>query len=216
MIVGQLLQIPAAEQVGTAVANVGDAELGIVHPNNREGGAHTALFGVFLGRLINFHVGEMHGAFQTLGFQREIVAGLAVEGLAGVLLGFRQVFGDGFHSHGTGDFAVSFAAHSVGKDKEGEGFYDAEGILIVGAHTTNVRQATAGDLHELSFHTTREHGGHPLRREIPRYSVLSTLAEPPLPGKALRPSDYSPISHTERSENGCSEDQWARREGYPK
>ena len=55
------------------------------------------------------------------------------------------------------NLTVGFAAHAIGEDEEVERIEDAEGILVVGAHASHIRQAVANDLHTRSFQALCEH-----------------------------------------------------------
>ena len=62
-------------------------------------------------------------------------------------MAFDAVLHDGFDGQGAGDFAVSFAAHAVGKNEEVSCRNDAVAIFVVRAHATHVANAAASDSH---------------------------------------------------------------------
>ena len=172
MVVSELLERAPAQQIGAAITDVSDAQAAVIEPRGGKSGAHTVLLRIFLRGLINLAIRQVHGALQTLGFLRPVVAGSPGESNAGIVPCFGAVINDGFNGHGTGNFSMSLAAHTIGKDEEVERFKNPEGVLVVGAHTSYVRQAVTSDLHSRSFQAFREHAWHPLRGHTSKYRMV--------------------------------------------
>src|SRR5271163_2716508 len=147
VIVGELLQRAGAQDVGAAVAYVREAHAVIGNPERGERGAHASLFGVLGGGFKYFFIGEVNGAGKALGFGAPAGLCFAKDGQSGIIFAFDAVFDDGFNGQGTGDFAVRFAAHAVGKNEESHVRDNAVAILVIRAHATHVAYAAASDSH---------------------------------------------------------------------
>src|SRR5271166_4999225 len=114
MIIGELLQAAAAEQVGALVAHMRDTELATVYPSGRDRCAHATLFGVSLGGFKDTEIGGADSVLQQLGLLGPIVGGFGYECNTGIFFGLAAIVHDCVHSQGTGHLAVGFSAHAVG------------------------------------------------------------------------------------------------------
>src|SRR5271165_7057108 len=160
VIAGELLQGTGAQNVGSAVAHVREAQAILRDPYSGEGGAHAALFGMPRGGFKDFFIGQMHGAREALGTRGPARLGLAKNRQSGIVFAFQAMLDDGFHRQGAGHFAVGFAAHAVGQHEQPQLGDDAIAVFVVGAHATDISHAATCNSHTNSWMV----GGHPCPR----------------------------------------------------
>src|SRR5882724_3240453 len=99
------------------------------------------------------------------------------------------MFYDGFHRQCAGDFAVGFAAHAVGKDKQVQRLHEPKTVFVVRPNLPHVGRAAAHNAHK---HSPSRAPGRTHQTGQPH----STLPKPPPARKAVRPTDYSQIDYT--------------------
>src|SRR5579864_9036516 len=147
MIAGELLQAAGAEKIGAAVTDVRNAQFVVFNPSGGEGCAHAALLGIGFRGFKNFSIGEINGARKAFGTVAPACFGFSINGSCGIIFGFEAVLDNGFDSESAGNFAVCFAAHAIREDEQVQRIDDAETVLVVGAHTTDVGLAATYNSH---------------------------------------------------------------------
>src|SRR5690348_15748224 len=143
------------------------------------------------GRLEDAAVCQVHGARQATSFFAEAGLRIAVESGGRIAFALHAMLDDGFDRQGAGHFAMGFAAHPVRNNEQVHGFDHAVAVLVVRAQAADVAGDTTDDAHTISLGADNpvEVRPHPCGR------IDSTLTETRSTGKAMTPTDYSPIGY---------------------
>ena len=143
---GELLQRPVAQQVGAAVADVGELEVAVAGDGGRgHGGAHAPQARVAGGLVDDGGVRLPDGGGQRLGGLGGVGEPAAVEG------------GQGRHRRRRGDLAALVAAEPVGDREHGPAAEVA--VLVAGTGPTDVGSGEAAQPHVASS-ICRGEGSH--------------------------------------------------------
>jgi len=113
MIPRKLQQAASAEQIGTAVSDVRDAEIRAVDPGSRQSCTHAMLFRMLFGGLEDSPVGEVKGRRKALCPGAPVGLCWTHDARCGIGFDIQAVFYNGFNGHGAGDFAVRLSTHAV-------------------------------------------------------------------------------------------------------
>ena len=141
------------------------------------------------GGFINTTIREMNGTDKPLGLCGKAERWIAVKRSNWICFGFQAVFFDCFHCKRAGDFAMGFAAHSIGKDKEVQRLHEPEAVFIVRPNAAYVGRAATEHTHKNSLGISG-----PRAHTMPDSPDL-TLADPNRRRKEVRPTDYSRIDY---------------------
>ena len=122
MIERELMHVVAANEVGPAIAEVGDVYLAVAEQGDDDGGPHAPAFGLGATRFDDGVVGFVDGS-QDRVFRR--IAG-----------GQPRMHGAGndLDRHAAGDLAAILSAHSVRDDEKSQTEIGDEAVFVVGTH----------------------------------------------------------------------------------
>ena len=153
VVVGELLDLPVADTVAAAVADVREVHAVLDGEGAHDRGAHAPLLGVALGGLVDPEVGELDRRDQAVLLVAARAVHLVRPRALRVLGRGREELAHRVHGHLGRDLAGRVPAHAVGHDVEAILAEDREAVLVVISLATDVR--LAGGFHA----ERRRHGG---------------------------------------------------------
>src|SRR6185369_15642604 len=141
-----LLDEVTADEVGAAVAHVGEEGVVVLQEQRDDRGAHPGQPRVLLGLAVDGDAGSLDRGADRLGDGRVLQRGPRVEGgpLGGP--GLAQLPVDGLHRDARGGAAAGVSAHAVGDDEQLQILVDEEAVLVVVALLAHIGQPTGDDL----------------------------------------------------------------------
>jgi hypothetical protein len=158
VVLGERLDLAAADAVDAAVADVADVEAALAEVHGVDGAAHALLGAVGRGGLEDVGVGELDRHGHALALDLE-VGQLHRPGVGAGAGGVAVVLVDGLDGDAAGDLTAGVATHAVGDDREGHLLGDQHVVLVLGPDAADVRLAGETD----TVRTDHEADAHALR-----------------------------------------------------